>query len=420
MEFVRTDLFVKLGIVLGLGLLIGLQRERTGSAIGGIRTFPLIGLFGALCGTLAEEHGGWIVAGGLVALGGLLVMSNLMLSRNGSREAGQTTEVAALLLFVIGAYAIFGKLPVVVALGGVVAVLLHFKDPMHAFATKFGEGDVTAIMQFVLVTLVVLPVLPHRAFGPYDTFNPFEIWLMVVLIVSISLIGYVTYKLMGARLGAALGGVVGGLVSSTATTVSVARQSAVSPKAAGLAALVIMIASAVVYARVIALTAVVASAHLRAMLPPLAAMFVASGAISAVLFFMSRGRQSQMPEQGNPANLRVALTFAAIYAVISFAVSASRAEFGGQALYPVALISGLTDVDAITLSSSQLVAQGRLDPDTAWRVILLASLSNLVFKGALVWFLGGRALMKFVAPAFGATLLAGAVCLWLWPQTGGP
>ena len=119
-----------------------------------------------------------------------------------------------------GAYLVYGEPAVAVALGGAIAVLLHLKDPLHAFASRIGERDIAAIMQFALITLVVLPVLPDRYYGPYETLNPFQIWLMVVLIVAIGLLGYLAYKLFGAREGAVFGGVIGGLVSSTATTVS--------------------------------------------------------------------------------------------------------------------------------------------------------------------------------------------------------
>lgn len=411
----ESNLFGQLAISLLLGLLVGLQRERAESAIGGIRTFPLIAALGTLCGWLALEHGGWIVAAGLIALAALLVMSNFVLTRAGNHDAGQTSEVAALLLYGIGAYVVVGDLAVVVALGGVIAVLLHYKDPLHAFAAKIGERDVTAIMQFALISLVVLPVLPDRTYGPYDVLNPFQIWLMVVLIVGISLIGYVAYKLVGAKEGAVLGGVIGGLVSSTATTASFARRAAASPKSAGLAALVIMIASGIVYARVIAEVAVVAPGHVRQIIPPLAAMFVASAGIAAVLHFLTRDRHAAMAQHGNPADLKVAMMFAGMYAVVSFAVAATKTEFGVQALYAVAVLSGLTDMDAITLSTSQLVNQGRLDPTTAWRVILVASLLNLVFKGIMVAVLGGRVLLRYVALAFGAAMAVGGAVLWLWP-----
>jgi uncharacterized membrane protein (DUF4010 family) len=418
-EFSDMDpgLFGQVGIALMLGLLIGLQRQRAESAIGGIRTFPLIAAFGTICGWLAQAHGGWVIAAGLVGVAALLVMSNFMLARGGDHDPGQTTEIAALLLYGIGAYLVSGEAAVAVALGGVIAVLLHFKDPLHAFAARIGERDVTAIMQFVLISLVVLPVLPNQTYGPYDTLNPFQTWLMVVLIVGISLVGYVAYKLLGERQGALLGGVVGGLASSTATTVSFARRAAAAPGSAAIAALVIMIASSVVYARVIAEVTIVAPSHISTMLPPLVAMLFACAVIAVALAILRRERKAAAAEQGNPANLRLAVTFAALYALISFVVTATQAEFGVRALIPVALLSGLTDMDAITLSSSQLVSDGRLDADTAWRMIVLASLSNLLFKGGMAAVIGGRELVKHLAPAFAAALLAGAGILWLWPSS---
>jgi len=416
----EPKLFGQMAISLLLGLLIGLQRERADRTIGGIRTYPLIAAFGTLCGWLAVDYGGWIVAAGIIALAALLVISNFVISRAGMHDSGQTSEVSALLLFGIGAYLVVGEPAVAVALGGAIAVLLHLKDPLHAFANRIGERDIAAIMQFALITLVVLPVLPDRNFGPYDTLNPYHTWLMVVLIVGIGLVGYVAYKIFGAREGAVLGGVIGGLVSSTATTASFARRAASTPAAAGLAALVIMIASAVVYARVITEVAVVARGHVGAMLPPLAAMLAASAALAAVLFFRTRDHQAPMAEQGNPADLRLAMTFAGVYAVVSFIVAAVKTEFGVQALYPVALIAGLTDVDAITLSTSKLVAQGRLAADTAWRVILVASLSNLVFKAGMVAVIGGRKLLLILLPAFGAVLAVGAGVLLWWPAGASP
>lgn len=411
----EPKLFGQMAISLLLGLLIGLQRERADRTIGGIRTYPLIAAFGTLCGWLAADYGGWIVAAGLVAVSALLVISNYMLASTGKHDSGQTSEVAALLLYGIGAYLVVGEPAVAVALGGAIAVLLHLKDPLHAFANRIGERDIAAVMQFVLITLVILPVLPDRNFGPYDTLNPFHTWLMVVLIVGIGLVGYVAYKILGARDGAVLGGVIGGLVSSTATTASFARRAASQPSSAGLAALVIMIASAIVYARVITEVAVVARGQVGAMLPPLVAMLAASAAIAAVLFVRTREHHARMAEQGNPADLRLAVTFAGVYALVSFVVAAVQAEFGVQALYPVALIAGLTDVDAITLSTSQLASQGRLGPDTAWRVILVASFSNLVFKAGMVALIGGRKLLGFILPAFGAVLAVGAAVLLWWP-----
>jgi uncharacterized membrane protein (DUF4010 family) len=411
----ESNLFGQLGISLLLGLLVGLQRERTDSTVGGIRTFPLIAAFGTLSGWLALEHGSWIIAAGLLAVAALLVMHNYVLTRGGKHDAGQTSEIAALLLYGIGAYVVVGEIAVAVALGAVIAILLHYKDPLHAFAAKVGERDVTAIMQFVLISFIVLPVLPDRTYGPYDVLNPFQIWLMVVLIIGISLIGYVAYKLFGAKEGAVLGGLIGGLVSSTATTVSFSRRAATTPKSAGLAALVIMIAAGVVYARVIAEVSVVAPGHAREIVSPLAIMFGVCVVLATALYLLIRDRHAEMPHHGNPADLRTAMMFAGLYAVVSFVVAATKTEFGVQALYPVAILSGLTDMDAITLSTAQMVNQDRLEAETAWRLILIASLSNLAFKGIMVAVIAGRALLKYVAVAFGIAMLVGVAVLWLWP-----
>ena len=409
------ELFAELATSLLLGLLVGLQRQRAESAVGGIRTYPLIAAFGTLSGWLAVEHGGWVIAAGLIALAALLVVSNFMLARSGDTDSGQTSEVAALLLYGIGAYVVFGDTAVAVVLGGAIAVLLHYKDMLHAFAARIGERDVTAIMQFVLITLVILPVLPNQTYGPYAVLNPFQVWLMVVLIVGISLIGYVAYKFFGAKEGAVLGGVIGGLVSSTATTVSFARRTATTPSSSGLAALVIMIASGSVFARVIAEVGVVAPAHFRQIVPPLVAMLVVSVVITVFLYLHTRDHHARMPEHGNPADLRTAMIFGGMYALIVFVVAATKAEFGEQGLYVVAVLSGLTDMDAITLSTSQLVNQGRLETETAWRMILVASLANLGFKGVLVATLGNRELFRDIAVAFGVAIAAGGAFLWLWP-----
>ena len=410
------NVFVQLAISMLLGLLVGLQRQRTESSVAGIRTFPLIAAYGTVCAWLAADYGGWIIAAGFLALAALLVVGNFVQTKRGDIDAGQTTEVAALLLFGVGAYLVIGEMAVAVALGGAIALLLHYKALLHGFATRIGERDVTAIMQFVLVSLVVLPVLPNRAYDPYAVLNPFQIWVMVVLIVGIGLAGYVTYKLFGARAGTVLGGLLGGLISSTATTVSYARRTAATPSLGGLSALVIMIASGTVFVRVLTEIAVVAPGQFPEMAPPLAAMLAICGIISAFMVWHTRGHDAEMPVQGNPADLRSAIIFGGVYALIILAVAAAKDEFGARGLYTVAVLSGLTDMDAITLSTAQLANQGRLDAATGWRLILIASMSNLGFKAGLVTLLGSHAMLRHLVAPFGAALLAGGALLWLWPN----
>jgi uncharacterized membrane protein (DUF4010 family) len=406
-----------LSLALGIGLLIGLQRERAGSAIGGIRTFPLVALLGAVCGLLAAEWGGVIVVAGFIGVATIVVLANL--GKRGSDEnetGGQTSEAAALLTYVLGAYLATGQYAAAIVVGGVTAVLLQFKKPMHRFAGRMSERDIQAVMRFVIVTLIVLPVLPNEAYGPYRVLNPREIWLMVVLIVGIGLAGYVAAKLVGEQVGVVLAGILGGLVSSTATTVAYARRvKGAKAEAVPIAALVIMIASTVAAARVIVLVAVVAPAILAAVAPPLAVLLLLMIVVSVAMLLKGGKPGNQMPEQENPAELKSALIFAAIYAAIIFATAAAKDYFGDQALYAIAVISGFVDVDAITLSTAQLAAVQRVDVTTAWRVIMVALLVNLVFKAGATLLLGSAALFVRVALAFGVSIAGGVLILWVWP-----
>jgi uncharacterized membrane protein (DUF4010 family) len=408
--------FITLGISLGLGLLIGLQRERTEDRFGGIRTFPLISLFGTFCGMLGKVYGAWPIAAGLIALFGTLAIANWLSAQRKESEHGQTTEIAALLIFAIGAYLPSGDRALAALATGLIVILLHLKEPMHFFVGKMGRRDIAGIMQFVVISLIILPLVPNRAFGPLQVLNPFDIWLMVVLIVGLSLAGYIIYKLVGRTASTLLGGILGGLISSTATTVSYARRAKDAPAAHTMAVAVILIASAVSYLRVLIEVSLIAPSNLGALLPPLAAALVWTSAIAAVAFLLFRGVREEMPQPANPAELKSALVFGILYALITLVIAAVKQHFDSSALYIVAVISGLTDMDAITLSLSRMVQSNHLEPDHAWRLILAASLSNFVFKGIVATFLGGWRFGLRLAPFFGVALLGGFALIWLWPK----
>jgi len=406
---------LRLGVALALGLLVGLQRERAASRVAGVRTFALITLFGAVAGLATPVFGPWLVPAGALALAALLVMANVAKLRE-DPDPGMTTEVAVLLMYAVGAYLVEGEMAAAIAVTGAATLLLHLKQPMHRTIAALGEGDMTAIMQFALITLVILPVLPNRSFGPYEVLNPREVWLMVVLIVSINLAGYVAYKLLGARSGALLGAVLGGMVSSTATTVSYARRSRAS-EAAGLAVFVIVVASTVAFVRVLVEVAVVAPSQLRAVVLPLGAMLGWMLVLSAAAWLYGRAdAPAQLPASGNPAELKPALIFGALYALVILAVAFAKDRFGDAGLYPVALVSGLTDVDAITLSTANLAAQGKLETATTWRLILVAALANLAFKGACALALGSAALRRPILLLLGLALAGGVAILLAWPD----
>jgi uncharacterized membrane protein (DUF4010 family) len=404
------------GVALGLGLLVGFQRERAKGELAGVRTFPLIALAGAMCGILGRELAtGWIVAAGLIALTALILAGNVASWRRGQTGVGTTTEVAAVVMFLVGGLAVLGFLPLAVVTGGVVAVLLHFKQPMHGLARNLSDDEVRALMRIVLIGLVILPALPDETYGPYQVLNPFRIWLMVVLIVGISVASFLLYRLVSTRTGTLLGGVLGGLISSTATTASHARRAGEEPGFARIAAAVVMVASTMVFARIFVEVGAVAPALVPRIAGPLAIVAVFNVGLSAIGIARVRRRQMDGPVQEDPTELKAALVFGALYGAILFAVAAAKHHFGDAGLYTVATFSGLTDVDAITLSVATLADAGRVEVGTAWRAILLAVSANLVFKAGLGVALGGRAMIRPLALLFAPSLAAGIAVLYFWP-----
>jgi uncharacterized membrane protein (DUF4010 family) len=411
-----SELLIGLAVSLGLGLLVGLQREWKDSGTAGVRTFTLITLLGALLASFSGNIAPWSIAAGMLGVTSLMVLANIGKVTNGDSEIGLTTETAALLMYSVGAAAGLGMIVPAVVVGGTTAVLLHWKKPLHALIDSLGEHDLKGVFQLVLIGLVILPVLPDETYGPYEVLNPYRIWKMVVLIVGISLCAYVAQRILGNKVGAILGGILGGLISSTATTVSYARRSASQPESAWLAALVIMLASTIVNGRALFEVGVVAPGMLKFVVPPLAILAGTMAILCGVIFFWSRGQEIHDTSQENPAQLKPAIIFGLLYAVILFVVAAVKTHFGDRALYAVAVLSGLTDMDAITLSAAQMFRDERIEGATAWRIIVIAMLANTVFKGGAVAMLGSRKLTLIIAVLFGLTVAVGIAMLLFWPE----
>ncbi|ACF46991.1 membrane protein [Prosthecochloris aestuarii DSM 271] len=416
---VDVTFWTMLGISLLLGLLVGLQREWSKAEGAGIRTYPMITVAGTVSALLAERFGGLVLFGGILVVGLLMammkVMMNLKLEAAEQPHTGPTTGIAALLMYLVGAMLALDLIAPAIAIGGGVALLLQWKRPLHGFVKRIGSSDIQAIFRLVLIAMVVLPVLPDRTFGPYDVLNPSHIWLMVVFIVGISVSGYLVSRFVGAKTGSLLGGLLGGLISSTATTISYARRSKTSPESSALAAMVIMIASTIVFFRVSFEVAVVAPDILPSIAPQFGIMIVLMSVIAAGAYVAARGETESVPEAQDPADLTAAVIFGALYAVILVAVAAAKEHFGEEGLYIVAVISGLTDMDAITLSTTRLIEAGRLSVETGWRMMLLGALSNIAFKAGAVAFLGHRRLFLRVALLFGLSFIGGVLLLLFWP-----
>lgn len=417
-----SEVFLQLGAALGVGLLVGLQRERSGSAIAGVRTFALLAMLGAVTAILAERFGAWTIAAGMVGVAALAVVGN-MVRAPADESPGVTTEAAMLLIFAVGAMTVTGPMAAAVAVGAAAAVLLHIKPHLRGLIGRLSESDVKAIMQFAAIALIILPIVPDRPFGPFGVLNAHNIWLMVVLVVGISLLGYVAYRLVGERSGTALAGALGGLISSTATTASFARRSRGSPGAAGAAALAIILASTVVYGRVLVEVYAVAPRHFVVIAGPVGAMLAVSLVLAGVAWLRARDGQGVPPDQQNPAQLKGALLFAGLYAVVTVVVAAANHFFGHSGTYVVAAISGLTDMDAITLSTGRMASAGTLAPGQAATAIVIASMANLAFKTGMAAVIGGGALLRRLGWMMGTAFLSGASVIALWtsrmPVAGG-
>ncbi len=401
-------------IALGLGLLVGLQKERTASPVAGLKTFGLATLFGAVAATLAPTLGGWIVAAGLLGIVGVLAIGNAIQAHEAEAKPGQTTEVAMLVMYLVGALTVLGPRSLAIVLGGAVAVLLHLREELKGLVARMSDKDVRAIMQFVVISLVILPVLPDRTFGPFAVLNPHNIWLMVVLIVGLNLIGYAAFRWTGDRQGTAVAGLLGGVISSTATTLAYARNAKSGDVTPQTAATIIWLAAGVVFIRILIEIGAVAPGFLSSAAPPL---LVLLGLFSVGAVILWRGVDAvsgSTLEPRNPTHLRSAIAFGGLYAGILFAVAAAEATLGSHGLYATAFLSGLTDIDAITLSTSRLVADGRLDAGVGWRLIVVASLSNLTFKLGSAWVLGGRKLVGRLAGVAGVVALVGVGLVVLW------
>ncbi|MBX3640783.1 MAG: MgtC/SapB family protein [Nitrosomonas sp.] len=398
-EFLQDDALFHLphfATSLAIGLLIGLERERSPSAKAGLRTFALVALFGTLAAMLSEKTDSpWFLVAGLLIIGSMVIAAYLRTQDDSAVDPGTTTVAAIIICYGLGAIVWYGDTKLAIMLAIVTTILLYFKTELHGMTQNLDRRDLVSILQFAVLTFIILPILPDENIGPYQTINLYQIWLMVVLISGVSLAGYVALRLVGERHGAVLLGLFGGLVSSTATTLVYTRLSKNSQYFLQLATIVIMIANLTVLIRLAIVSAVVSPDILPKLLPVLGSGLLFG--IGAALYWWKRLVQHNnipAPEINNPVELRTAASFGLLYAaVLVFAAWLSDIA-GNRGLYVVALVSGLTDVDAITLTSLRLYGLGKLQDFETVTAISLGILSNIVFKLGLIYFIGNTLIAK--------------------------
>ncbi len=414
--------WLELALAAAMGLLVGLERERAskGLSFAGIRTFTLFATTGALVGLLTPALGSWLVAASTLAVAALVTAGYVVTTRQ-ENERGATSEIAALLVFFIG---LLATTPVaslqgfrhvfVVGLGIGVTALLSIKPRLHAFANRLTREDLLATLQFILAAAVILPLVPNRAVGPMDAFNPYHVVLMVVLIAGIGFVGYIASRLLGPGRGLGVTGLVGGLVSSTAITLAMSGRARREPALARACALSVILACTVMFARILATVAVVNPDLVWLLINPMAAM-LAVGVLWALVLWR-RGRADKLATTDtrlkNPFQLQQAALFGLIFAAVLFVSKLANRYAGDAGLYLAGLVAGFADVNAVVLSMASLSGDS-VDPQVAATVILIGTGSNTLVKAALALSLGGLAYGARVAAGLLAMLAAGALVLLL-------
>lgn len=414
------DLVRQFGTALLLGALVGIDREKRKeqgeSNFGGIRTFMLIALSGATAaqvGRLFQTPAVFVVTLGGVGLA-LVAAHAAEYRRPNTSGLGLTSEIAALVVFLLGGLCVLGQLELAVALGVGTSVVLTFKQPIHDLVRKVGTTDLYAALKLLVATFIVLPLLPRHPVDPWGALNPHTLWLLVILISTLSLVGYVATRWLGATRGLVLTGITGGLVSSTAVTLALARRSRetpagpVGPLVAG-----ILVAWGIMVLRLAVLLAVAGPELARRLGPALAGVALVTAGVAWGCLRSAR-RSGPAVSEGvalalrNPFSLLEAAKFAALFAGVLLLVKLTGQHTGTGGLYVVAALAGLPDVDAISLSMANWVRSGGA-VDLAARAVLLAVMSNTVLKTVLVLVLGSAALRWTLLLGAGAVLASAGV-----------
>ena len=421
MDFV--EIMTRVGVGLGLGMLVGLQREYAkqkdlSELFGGARTFSLIGMAGALSAILSEETGQTLI---LVAMAlALAVLLAIGYYAEVPQDIGMTTEVAALVIFAAGAVAGFGELPIAAALGVLTATLLAVKPFTRRLSATIDREDVFATLKFAVVVALALPLLPDETFGPspWNAVSPYNVGLMIVFISGLSFVGYILIQVVGPRRGIGLTGILGGLVSSTAATLTLAERSRVTdglPNALGLG---VLLAWVIMFGRILVEVGVVNLALLPEVWLPITVGGLVAAAWAGVLYIREKDADDSSGDDrakfSNPFRLGPAIQFGLLYGVVLIASKALGDWLGATGIYVGAIASGVADVDAITLSMSELSGNGSIDETTASNAIVLAAASNTAVKAGIVWVTGSGGIKRAILPgAIGAIVASVAIAFLL-------
>jgi uncharacterized membrane protein (DUF4010 family) len=420
---INSELFLRFGSAMLIGILIGLQREHAYGAreqsglFAGARTYALMALFGASGALLADILATFWVFIAAFSLLGIMVVVAYFVTASERDEIGLTSEVAALLTILIGAICYFHSIEFAAALGVATTVLLAVKWELKKLIKIITQEDIFATLQFAVITAIVLPILPNKSFGPppINVLNPYKVWEMVVFISGINFLGYILIKIVGPRRGLGISGILGGLASSTATTMSFSQRSKTQDDLEKPFAVAIITGWVIMFIRITVEVAVVNRQLLPLVWPAMAAMGGAGLVYALYLYFSESTIDDEEDLQiVNPFELAPAIKFGLLYALVLLLTKAAELYIGEKGIYLTSFLAGLADVDAITLSISDLTRiGGSVSLVTGRAGIVLAAISNTASKGILVFTLGSKKLRLRVLPAIILILLIGLIFIFL-------
>lgn len=405
----QEELFRRLAVALAIGLLIGLERgwqtreESDYQRTAGLRTFALTGLLGGICGLMSVVSSPIVLAAGLIAFTGALVVFGY-LEATAETNFSATSVVAGILTFVLGAYATLGNETVAVAAAVAMAILLALRETLHSWVRTVTWPEIRSVLVLLAMSFLLLPILPNRPVDPWQVLNPAEIWLLAILIAAVSFAGYVAVRVLGERNGIAVAAVAGGLASSTATTLSFARLAREHPEGVRLLAGGILLSGVTMLVRVVVLAGLLNPALLWPLAGPAAAAAAVLLLWAAVLLWARRGAAPEAPSLSikNPFELATVLKLAALIAAIMLVAKVAAWKAGTAGLYLLAAVSGIADVDALTLSMARLAGPQVAVADAAIAILVAVSV-NTASKAVITASVGGKAIGTLVA---GASALA--------------
>lgn len=415
----QQQTYYGLAVALALGLLIGIERgwkERgagEGERVAGVRTYGLIGLLGGGTALVATQFGPLVFGLSFIGVAAVLTTVYVINLQRGSEDVGTTSLFTALLTFLFGAIAVMGEMALAAACAVVTVFLLNYKRLLHRWVGALEAEEIRAGIKLLLISVVLLPILPNEGYGPWGVLNPYAIWWMVVLIASISFVGYFAIKIAGARRGAVFTGLFGGLASSTALTLQFSRMARDDAALSPMLAMGILLASGTMFPRMALVSGVINSDLIRPLLVPAAVMTLLAY-IPAIIYARTPVKGGHKPDSilKNPLELTTALGFGLLLALVMLLGKALQLWFGDAGVLTLAAASGVADVDAITLSLARM-SQDDLVLRVAATGIVLAAVINSLVKGGMAIIIGGRSIGLRVALPLLVSAIGGLTTVFL-------